>query len=107
MKNKCTPEPYCVMRKIMLVAIIVMAVVLILGISWGKFFKRGYTQDECGVELAKRDQRIEKLEDSIRIMRAKLEIYEQAVKWFRNADEEELKQGIEQIRSVPKDIPLP
>jgi hypothetical protein len=40
-------------------------------------------------------------------MRAKLEIYEQAVKWFRNADEEELKQGIEQIRSVPKDIPLP
>lgn len=63
------------MKKIMLVAIIVMAVVLILGISWGKLFKRGYTQDECGVELAKRDQRIEKLEDSIRIMRAKLEIY--------------------------------
>jgi hypothetical protein len=40
-------------------------------------------------------------------MRAKLEVYEQAVKWFRNADEEELKQGIEQIRSIPKDIPLP
>ena len=95
------------MKKIMIVAIIVMAVVLILGMSWGKLFKRGYTQDECGVELAKRDQKIEQLEDSIRIMRAKLEVYEQAVKWFRNADEEELKQGIEQIRSVPKDIPLP
>ena len=95
------------MKKIINVAIIVMAVVLILGISWGELFKKEYTQDEFGVELAKRDQRIEKLEDSIRIMRAKLEIYEQAVKWFRNVDEEELKQGIEQIRSVPKDIPLP
>ena len=95
------------MRKTMLGIIIVMILVFILGLSWGKFFKRGYTQDECGVELAKRDQKIEQLEDSIRIMRAKLEVYEQAVKWFRNADEDELKQGIEQIRSVPKDIPLP
>ena len=95
------------MKKIMTIAIILMAIVLILGISWGKLFKRGYTQDECGVELAKRDQKIEQLEDSIRIMRAKLDVYEQAVKWFRNADEDELKQGIDQIRSVPKDIPLP
>lgn len=91
----------------MLVAIIVMAVVLILGVLWGKLFKRGYTQDEYGVELAKRDQRIEKLEDSIRVIRAKLEVYEQAVKWFRNADNDELQRGIEQIRSVPKDVPLP
>ena len=95
------------MKKIMTIAIILMAIVLILGISWGKLFKRGYTQDECGVELAKREQKIGQLEDSIRIMRAKLDVYEQAVKWFRNADEDELKQGIDQIRSVPKDIPLP
>jgi len=95
------------MKKIMLLVIVLMAVALVLGISWGKLFKRGYTQDECGVELAKRDQRIEQLEDSIRIMRAKLEMYDKAVKWFRNADEEELKKGIEQIRSVPKDVPLP
>jgi hypothetical protein len=91
----------------MLVVIVLMAVALVLGISWGKLFKRGFTQDECGIELAKRDQRIEQLEDSIRIMRAKLEMYDKAVKWFRNADEEELKKGIEQIRSVPKDVPLP
>ena len=95
------------MKKLLLVAIIVMAVVLILGMSWGKLFKRGYTQDECGVELAKRDQKIEQLEDSIRVMQTKLGVYEQAVKWFRNADEEELQRGIEQIRSVPKDVPLP
>jgi hypothetical protein len=52
-------------------------------------------------------QRIEELEDSIRVMQAKLGVYEQAVKWFRNADEDELQRGIEQIRSVPNDVPLP
>lgn len=87
--------------------IMIMAVVIVIGISWSKFFKKGYTQDEYGVELTKRDQRIEKLEDSIRIMRAKLGVYEKAVDWFRNADAEELQRGIEQIRSVPKDVPLP
>jgi hypothetical protein len=94
-------------KKLMIVVILILAVILILGISWDKLFKRDYTQDEFGVELAKRDQRIEKLEDSIRIMRTKLEIYDKAVKWFRNADEEELQRGIEQIRSIPKDVPLP
>lgn len=91
----------------MLAIIIVMTVVMILGLSWGKLFKRGYTQDECGAELAKRDLKIEKLEDSIKIMQAKLNVYEQAVKWFRNADDNELQRGIKQIRSVPKDVQLP
>jgi len=92
---------------VLLGIIIVMVVVLILGLSWGKLFKRGYTQDEYGMELEKRDKKIESLEDSIRIMRAKLAVYEQAVEWFRSADDEELQRGIEQIRSVPKDVPLP
>ena len=95
------------MKKLMLGVIILMAVIIILGISWGKLFKRGYSQDEYGEELAMRDQKIEQLEDSIRIMRAKLELYDKAVKWFRNADADELQRGIEQIRSVPKDVPLP
>ena len=95
------------MKNSLCISVVLLTLILVFGVSWGKLFKRGYTQDEYGVELANRDQRIEKLEDSIRIMRAKLEVYEQAVKWFRNADEDELKQGIEQIRSVPKDIPLP
>ena len=95
------------MKKSLCISVVLLTLILVFGVSWGKLFKRGCTQDEYGVELANRDQRIEKLEDSIRIMRAKLEVYEQAVKWFRNADEDELKQGIEQIRSVPKDIPLP
>ena len=95
------------MKKLMLGVIIVMALLLVLGLSWGKLFKRGYTQDEYGDELAKRDQKIEQLEDSIRIMQAKLELYDKAVKWFRNADADELQRGIEQIRNVPKDVPLP
>ena len=49
-----------------------MAIALTLGISWGKLFKRGYTQDEYGVELAKRDSTIDLSLDSIRVMQAKL-----------------------------------
>lgn len=96
-----------VMKKLMLIVIIVMTLLLVLGISCGRLFKRGYTQDEYGIELSKRDSRIEQLEDSIRIMRVKLGVYEEAVKWFRNASDDELQKGIEQIRSVPKDVPLP
>lgn len=95
------------MNKMLSGVIVLMAIVLVLGVSWGKLFKRGYTQDEFGVELAKRDSTIEQLQDSIRVMQTKLGVYEQAVKWFRNADEEELQRGIEQIRSVPNDVPLP
>ena len=95
------------MNKMLSGVIVLMAIVLVLGVSWGKLFKRGYTQDEFGVELAKRDSTIEQLQDSIRVMQTKLGVYEQAVKWFRNADEDELQRGIEQIRSVPNDVPLP
>lgn len=95
------------MKRVMLGIIFVMAVVMILGLSWGKLFKRGYTQDEYGLELAKRDQKTEQLEDSIRMIQAKLELYEEAVKWFRNASEDELQRGIKEIRSVPKEVSLP
>ena len=95
------------MKRVMLGIIFVMAVVMILGLSWGKLFKRGYTQDEYGLELAKRDQKIVQLEDSIRMIQAKLELYEEAVKWFRNASEDELQRGIKEIRSVPKEVSLP
>ena len=52
-------------------------------------------------------QSIEELEDSIRRMQHKIDLYEKAVNWIRNADDDELQRGIEQIRSVPKDVPLP
>ena len=60
------------MKKVLTGTIALMAIVLVLGVSWGKLFKRGYTQDECGVELAKRDSTIDLSLDSIRVMQAKL-----------------------------------
>lgn len=94
------------MKMFLIGVIIMMTLILVMGISWEKLFKRGYTQDEYGIVLAQRDKKIEDLEDSIRVMQVKLGVYEKAVKWFREADNDELQRGIEQIRSVPKDVPL-
>lgn len=95
------------MKKIMLGIIIVLTMVLVLGISWGKLFKRGYTQDEYGAELEKRDKRIEELEDSIRIMNAKVEFFDEGIKWLRGASDEELERSIKLLRCVPYDELLP
>ena len=83
-----------------------MALVIIVSIimycSRPRQLDINYTPEIYDLEL-----RVEELEDSIDKMQLKLGVYDEAVKWFRNADDEELKKGIEQIRSVPKDIPLP
>ena len=63
---------FVVMKKVLIGVIVLMAIALVLGVSWGKLFKRGYTQDEYGVELAKRDSTIDLSLDSIRVMQAKL-----------------------------------
>lgn len=65
----------------------------------------GAKDDSCFILT--RNQKIEQLHDSIRVMKAKLAVYEQAIKWFRNADEDDLQRGIEQIRNIPKDVTLP
>ena len=65
------------MKKIMIVAIIVMAVILILGISWGKLFKRGYT----------------------------IQSYEKAIEWYsKSADKGNAyaKEALERIRNSGK-----
>ena len=95
------------MKKIMLGIIIVLTMVLVLGISWGKLFKRGYTQDEYGAELEKRDKRIEELEESIRIMNAKVEFFDEGIKWLRGASDEELERSIKLLRCVPYHELLP
>lgn len=95
------------MKKLISGAIIGMAVTLVIGLSWGKLFKKGYTQEEYGVEIEKRDQKIAELEDSISSMRFKLEFYNDAIKWAREAGDEELWGAINMLRKVPKDVPLP
>ena len=47
------------MKKSLCISVVLLTLILVFGVSWGKLFKRGYTQDEYGVELANRDQRIE------------------------------------------------
>ena len=39
---------FIVMKKVLTGTIALMAIALVLGVSWGKLFKRGYTQDEYG-----------------------------------------------------------
>ena len=58
-------------------------------------------------ELEKRDKRIEELEDSIRIMNAKVEFFDEGIKWLRGASDEELERSIKLLRSVPYDVLLP
>ena len=95
------------MKKLISGAIIGMAVMLVIGLSWGKLFKKGYTQEEYGVEIEKRDQKIAELEDSISRMQFKLEFYNDAMKWAREAGDAELWGAINMLRKVPKDVPLP
>lgn len=95
------------MKKFIFVIIALVICLIAVGTFWNQDVRK---EQGCGKyqdELSKKTAKIEKLEDSIRIMRAKLDIYEQAVKWFRNADEDELQRGIEEIRSIPKNVPLP
>ena len=78
------------MKKLISGAIMGMVVTLVIGLSWGKLFKKGYTQEEYGVEIEKRDQKIAELEDSISSMQFKLEFYNDAIKWAREAGDAEL-----------------
>ena len=59
------------------------------------------------LDLAKKNAKINELEDSIRNMQAKIDFYDEAVNWLRGVDDEELDRAIRLIRSFPKDTPLP
>lgn len=94
------------MKRFVLGVVLGMTVMFVLGLFWGSLYVK-YFPEEFGEDLEIRDHEIENLKDSIRSMQRRLDIYDQAAKWFREADSEELQRGIEQIRSVPKDVPLP
>ncbi len=78
-----------------------------VGTLWNQDVRK---EQGCGKyqdELAKKTAKINELEDSIRNMQAKLDFYKEAVKWVMDADEEDLDRVIKQVRSYPKDTPLP
>ncbi len=95
------------MKKFIFVIIALVICLIVIGTLWNQDVRK---EQGCGKyqdELAKKTAKIEELEDSIRNMQARLDFYKEAVKWVMDADEEELDRGIKQVRSFPKDTPLP
>ena len=95
------------MKKFIFVIIALVICLVMVGTFWNLDTRKEYGFDKNQKELAKRDQKIAELEDSIRKMQAKIEFYDEVVNWIRGVDEEELERCIRLIRSFPKDAPLP
>ena len=95
------------MKKFMFVIIALVICLITVGTFWNLDTRKEHGFDKNQKELAKRDQKIAELEDSIRKMQAKIEFYDEVVNWIRGVDEEELERCIRLIRSFPKDAPLP
>ena len=95
------------MKKFIFVIIALVICLIAVGTFWNLDVRK---EQGCGKyqdELAKKTAKINELEDSIRNMQAKLDFYKEAVKWVMDADEEDLDRIIKQVRSFPKDTPLP
>ena len=80
---------------------------MVVGAFWNLDLRKEHGYDKYQKELAKKTAKINELEDSIRNMQARLDFYKEAVKWVMDADEEDLDRVIKQVRSFPKDTPLP
>ena len=95
------------MKKFIFVIIALVICLVMVGTFWNLDTRKEHGFDKNQKELAKRDQKIAELEDSIRKMQAKIEFYDEVVNWIRGVDEDELERCIRLIRSFPKDAPLP
>ena len=95
------------MKKFIFVIIALVMCLITVGTFWNLDTRKEHGFDKNQKELAKRDQKIAELEDSIRKMQAKIEFYDEVVNWIRGVDEDELERCIRLIRSFPKDAPLP
>ena len=74
---------------------------IIVGTFWNLDTRKEHGYDNYQKELAKREQRIKELEDSISNMQETLDFYREAVMWLRKADDKELQKNIDFIRNVP------
>ena len=95
------------MKKFIFVIIALVICLIAVGTFWNQDVRK---EQGCGKyqdELAKKTAKINELEDSIRNMQAKIDFYDEAVRWLIGADENELERCIRLIRSFPKDAPLP
>ena len=74
---------------------------IIVGAFWNLDTRKEHGYDNYQKELAKREQRIKELEDSISNMQETLDFYREAVMWLRKADDKELQKNIDFIRNIP------
>ena len=74
---------------------------MVVGAFWNLDSRKEHGYDKYQKELAKREQRIKELEDSINSMQETLDFYREAVMWLRKADDKELQKDIEFLRNVP------
>ena len=89
------------MKKFIFVIIAFVICLIAVGTFWNLDTKKEHGYDNYQKELAKREQRIKELEDSISNMQETLDFYREAVMWLRKADDKELQKNIDFIRNVP------
>ena len=89
------------MKKFIFGGIALVICVMVVGTFWNLDTKKEHGYDKYQKELAKREQRIKELEDSISNMQETLDFYREAVMWLRKADDKELQKNIEFLRNIP------
>jgi len=89
------------MKKFIFGVIAFVICLIAVGTFWNLDTKKEHGYDNYQKELAKREQRIKELEDSISNMQETLDFYREAVMWLRKADDKELQKNIEFIRNIP------
>lgn len=89
------------MKKFIFGVITFVLVLIVIGTFWNQVVRKEHGFGNNQKELAKREQRIKELEDSISNMQETLDFYREAVMWLRKADDKELQKNIDFIRNVP------
>lgn len=85
---------------------IIVFVVVLIGVStiWHQNIQKENGVGQYQKELAKREERIRELEDSIRNLHETLDFYRDAVMWFKGLDDKELDKNIEFLRHIPSNM---
>jgi predicted GTPase len=89
------------MKRFIFGIIVFVICLIVVGTFWNLDTRKEHGYDKYQKELAKREQRIKELEDSINSMQETLDFYREAVMWLRKADDKELQKNIEFIRNIP------
>lgn len=88
------------MKKFIFCVIAFVLILIAVGTFWHLDLRKEHGYGNYQKELAKRDQRINELEDTIRNMQESLSFYRGAVMWFIGLDDKELDKNIDLFRNV-------